>query len=89
MDWIQVLTIIFSILGMLYWFRADLKTDISRLEGDIKSIEGDIKSLENDIKSDVRSQTARTDKLYEMFIQLQRENNDLIKSLPKNFRTDP
>lgn len=83
MEWLQVITIIFSLAGLFYWFRMDLKSDISRLDTDMKGIR-------NDITADMRAQTARTDKLYEMFIQLQQENNDLIRALSKGkLRTDP
>ena len=36
MDWTQVFTIIFSISGILYWFKSDLQKDINRLDTEIK-----------------------------------------------------
>jgi hypothetical protein len=50
MEWIQTLSIIFTVLGSAYF-------------------------IHRDIIADMRQQTARTDKLYEMFIDLIKTKN--------------
>jgi hypothetical protein len=58
MDWTQVLTIIFSLAGVIYWFKSDLEKHIQRLDTDIKA------------------HNARTDQLYQMFIDLLKERKN-------------
>ena len=48
MEWSQVLTIIVTLLGGVFYIHADIR----------------------DLKKDMQLQGARTDKLYEMFIDL-------------------
>lgn len=87
MDWLQVITIVLSLAGflagLLYWFRMDLKADISRLDSDVKD-------MRNEIKADMRAQTARTDKLYEMFIDMQAKTDakftDIQTKMDARFR---
>lgn len=76
------ITVIGFVYGFLRNFKTDIKSDISRLDTDMKNIR-------DDIKADMRSHTARTDKLYEMFVELQRENNNLIRSLLNQPKTNP
>lgn len=45
MDWMQTITILFTIVGSTYY-------------------------IHRDIREDMKTQSARTDKLYEMFIDL-------------------
>lgn len=73
MDWIQVITIIFSIAGIIYWFKSELEKDINRIDSDIKG-------LANKVDADMKAQTVRTDQLYQMFIDLLKEQRP---------RTDP
>jgi hypothetical protein len=56
MDWVQVLSIMASILASSYY-------------------------IHREIQQDIKAQSARTDKLYEMFVDLQRE----IKEEAKQF----
>jgi len=71
----------------------DLKSDISRLDGDLKSLgnrlDTDIKAVGTKMDADTRAQNSRTDKLYEMFVQLQRDNNEMIQTLMRKPKTDP
>jgi hypothetical protein len=50
MEWIQVFTIIATLLGGIFYIHSDVR----------------------ELRSDMREQGARTDKLYEMFINLLR-----------------
>lgn len=77
-----VLTIIGFVYGILRNFKDDIKTDMT-------IIKTDISNLESDIREDMRAHSSRIDKLYEMFVQLQRENNELLRSLLKQPRTEP
>jgi hypothetical protein len=52
MEWLQVLTIIVSLLGGVFYIHSDIR----------------------DMKREMQQQSCRTDKLYEMFIQLLKEN---------------
>jgi hypothetical protein len=65
MDWTQTLTIIVSLAGLIFW----LHKDINRLESDVKA-------LDSKYTQDMRAQSARTDQLYKMFV-------DLLKELKK------
>ena len=51
MDWIQVLTIVATLLGGIFYIHNAVK----------------------DLKSDIKQQNSRTDRLYEMFIELLKE----------------
>ncbi len=59
MEWIHVLTIIFSqasiMSGILFWFMSDIKSDIKKVEDDL------------------RNQNSRIDQLYQMFVDLLKE----------------
>lgn len=59
MDWIQTVLIILTVLGAAYYIHRDMKDDRERLH--------------SDMKEEMKSQTARTDRLYEMFIDLLKE----------------
>ena len=65
MEWIQVFTIIFSIGGIIYWFKGDLERDINRLDSDIK--------VQN---QKFETQNQRIDQLYTMFIDLLKERKN-------------
>ncbi len=70
MEWIHVLTIIFSqasiISGILFWFMSDIKSDIKKVEDDLK---------EQNAKFNERFdlQNSRIDQLYQMFVDLLKE----------------
>jgi hypothetical protein len=51
MDWIQVLTIIVTLLGGIFYIYSDVR----------------------EIRRDLQQQGARTDRLYEMFVDLLKE----------------
>lgn len=51
MEWIQVLTIIVTLLGGIFYIHSDVK----------------------EIRKDMQTQSARIDKLYEMFVDLLKE----------------
>lgn len=77
MDWIQAITLFFSLAGLLagllYWFKNDLEKGINRLDNDLKILS---KRLEAETKEQTRrleANTARTDQLYQMFIDLLKE----------------
>ena len=53
MDWMQVLTIVGSLFGGMFYIHSDIK----------------------DIKRDIQQQSARSDRLYEMFIDLLKNKN--------------
>jgi len=66
MDWVQVFTIIFSLGGILYWFKSDLEKDINRLDNDVKASNARM-------DQHISLSNARTDQLYQMFIDLLKE----------------
>lgn len=66
MDWVQVITIILSLAGVTYWFKSELEKDIQRIDTDIKG-------LAQKLDIETKAQTARTDQLYQMFIDLLKE----------------
>jgi hypothetical protein len=68
MEWIQVITIIISLAGVMYWFKTDLEKDIHQLEKDI-----------HDLESDIKGQTSRTDKLHARTDYLYQSLIDIIK----------
>ncbi len=91
MEWMQAIIIILSIAGLIQWFRSDIKSDMSRMETDLRNdfarLENDVKYISIRIDEDMRSQISRTDKLYEMYIQLQKENSQMLQTIlkqPKN-----
>jgi len=51
MEWLQVLTIVATLLGGIFYIHSDVK----------------------DLKSDIKQQNSRTDRLYEMFIDMLKE----------------
>ena len=53
MDWIQILTIIVTLLGGIFYIHADIR----------------------EIRKDMQQQSARIDRLYEMFVDLLRNKN--------------
>ena len=53
MDWIQVLTIVVTLLGGIFYIHSDVR----------------------EIRKDMQQQSARIDKLYEMFIDLLKSKN--------------
>jgi hypothetical protein len=55
MDWTQTLSIIATVVGGVYYVHRDLKQDMQYIR--------------RDIKEDMATQTARTDKLYEIFTE--------------------
>lgn len=59
MEWLQVLTIVATSCGFMYWMRTDLKEHIDRLDNDIKSL---------DTKIDVSHR--RMDQLYHTLIDI-------------------
>jgi len=62
MDWYQLITGVIAICGMLYFF-------INRFDGDIKQVNESIQALSNRLDS----QGERTDRLYQMFVDLLKE----------------
>lgn len=70
MEWIHVLTIIFSqasiISGILFWFMSDIKSDIKKVEDDLKE-----QNARFNERFDL--QNTRIDKLYQMFVDLLKE----------------
>lgn len=89
MDWIQVFTIIFTIIaslgGFLFWVVGRIGSDVKNLRDDLKT---DIKEVKEDLKGWARHLTTmqaeqakrtdkmneRSDKLYEMFYELLKES---------------
>jgi hypothetical protein len=53
MDWLQVFTIIVTLLGGIFYIHSDVK----------------------EIRDEWKQQSARTDRLYEMFIDLLKDKN--------------
>lgn len=66
MDWVQVLTIIFSTFGFAYWCKQSSDRNADRIDSDLKNIA-------TRLEFDSRLQCQRTDKLYEMFYDLIKE----------------
>lgn len=55
MDWLQVISIIATVIGSAYYIHREIQADI------------------RSICEEIKSQAARTDRLYEMFIDLLKE----------------
>ncbi len=69
-NWEMVTTIIGTNIGLVAVIGGFIFWAFNKLDGDMKAmgnrLDGDIKALSSDIKA----QTARTDQLYQMFIDL-------------------
>lgn len=63
MNWGMVMAIIGANIGLVAILVAFVLWAFSKLDGDIKS-------LSTDIKDDMRVHSARTDQLYQMFVDL-------------------
>jgi predicted PurR-regulated permease PerM len=76
-------TVIGAVYAFLRNFKIDLNGHISRLERDINNlgnkVDKDINNLTNKVDAETKAQTARTDQLYQVII-------DLLKDRK---RTDP
>ena len=66
MDWIQVASIIFTILGSAYYIHCGIQSDIRTTNERIDQ------------------QSARTDRLYEMFCEMQKQMKDEIIQMKKD-----
>lgn len=80
MDWLQVLTIIGAIGAFMWYFLTRLEKDIGRLENDIGRLDSNNESLKSSFESWTKhivamqaEQGKRTDKLYQMFVDLLKE----------------
>jgi len=73
MDWSQTIVILVSLGSIFFWFVSRFDKDIYRLEKDINNLSGEVKNFANKIEADMRLQSARTDQLYQMFIDLLKE----------------
>jgi cell division protein FtsL len=80
MDIVLLFTIVgaaAAVIASVYQFLRNFKTDIN---GHIDRLDREIGSLAVKVENDMRAQTARTDQLYQMFIDLLKEHKT---------RTDP
>ena len=59
MDWIQVLAIIGSLGGFMFWIYS--------------KIDSDVKTISNRLDQHITASSQRTDQLYQMFIDLLKE----------------
>ncbi len=73
MDWSQIVAIIgvnAAIVGLLAGW---ITWVINRVDSDVKGIANKLDSVSNRMDQRFESQSARTDKLYEMFVDLLKE----------------
>lgn len=85
MDYVSILTAFataVTVIGFVYGFLRNFKSDI---QIDISRLDVDIKDLGNKVEADMRAQTARTDKLYEMFIEMQNKMDQGFREADKKF----
>lgn len=91
MDWLQVVTIIASLGGMIYWMRTELREDINRIDLDCKAANVRIDALQkaSDDKFAILSQrldessstmNKRLDDTYRILISLIKDEKKAKKS---------
>lgn len=71
MEWIQVFTIIVTLLGGIFY----IHTDVREIRKDMQQQNSRIDKLYELFCEEAKQQTVRTDKLYTMFIDLLKTKN--------------
>lgn len=72
MDWIQVLTIIGTVVGAAAWLHSDLKW----LHSDLRTTEARLDAQIGSMREAQAAQNARTDQLYNMFCDLLKQQKE-------------
>jgi hypothetical protein len=71
MEWVQVLTIIATMLGGIFY----IHTDVREIRKDMQQQGSRIDKLYELFVEEMKVQSSRTDKLYQMFIDLLKSKN--------------
>lgn len=95
---VTLITIVLSAVSVIYSIISNNRYITNMIRTEIKGVDTDIKSLGTKLDADMRAQTARTDKLYEMFIMFQEKMDHRFREVDQKFydllksqkeRTDP
>ena len=72
-NWSMILTIIGTNIALVALIGGFILWVFTKLDGDIKSLDGKIQSLANKLEDDSRAHTQRADQLYNILINLLKE----------------
>lgn len=74
MDWLQVFTIIGVIAGISYWQFQKLDSDIKNVANSLDGWTKHLTAMQSEQSKRMDKMHERTDKLYEMFLELVKQN---------------